>query len=126
MDYSIFVVVLLGTVIGTFGEYSEEKRLLLSDPTHVENEIQQLKSLVTTLTAKFTTLEFDLTTTKSALSSANTKLTLMKSELSTLDARLNVSNSALAAANSKLGSYDLEIADLKSKCMFVFKIAVGI
>ena len=78
MDTSIFVVVLLGTVIVSFGVSSQEKRLLLSNPTPSANDIQQLQSMFstlnTTLSAKIATLELDLTTTKSSLSSANSRL----------------------------------------------------
>ena len=115
MGTTVVTVLLLGIVTVSRGVSSDGKRLLLSEPTHVENEIQQLKSLVatlqTTLTTKIAKLESDLTTANSKLSTVESELASTKSALSlansnhaSLEFRLNASESALASANSKLAS----------------------
>ena len=109
MGVILCIVLLLSTF--TLGELSDEKRLLVSDQTQFQNEIQQLKSMVsniqTTLSSKIATMESDLKLARSALSVAN-------SRQAALELRLNSSESALVTAKSKLASYSIAIADLKS------------
>ena len=109
----------------------ENKRLLKNDSPHLDYELQQLKSLVsslrTTLFAKVAALESNLTTTNAALSSANSKQAMMATELTnaknalaSANTQLRNMDSVLTSANSKVAMNTRDIAGLKSKGKSMF------
>ena len=136
METAVFILLVLCTQIPVFSGSKDEKGLLMSDPVQLENEIHQLKSLVSSLQAKqsntstnLAALDSELKATKSALSTANLKITTIDTELTatksalstanlkitTMDSELTATKSALSMANIQLKANSLDIATLKSK-----------
>ena len=136
METAVYILVVLCTQIPFSSGLKDEKILLMSDPVQLENEIHQLKSLVSSLQAtqsntstNLAALESELKATKSALSTANLKITTMDSELTatksalstanlkitTMDSELTATKSALSTANIQVKANSLDIATLKSK-----------